>query len=71
MSYVQGMKKLEEESILVRCRETDKSVVENLLEAARKQYADAVGEGAPELTLDSEFLKPPPTDKNNDPAFTW
>lgn len=65
------MKKIEEESILVRCRESDKSVVKSLLDTARKEYANSVGEGAPELTLDEERLKPAPTKKNNDPAFTW
>lgn len=67
---VQGMKKLEEESVLVRCREVDSAVVQGLLDSARKEYANTYGDSAPELAMDEERLNPPPSGDNNDPAFT-
>lgn len=67
---VQGMRKLGEERVLVRCREVDVKVVEGLLDAARGEYANVYGDSAPELSMDEERLKPPPTKKNSDPAFT-
>ncbi|GMH40169.1 hypothetical protein BSKO_08073 [Bryopsis sp. KO-2023] len=67
---VQGMKKLGEERVLVRCREVDVKIVDGMLEPARSEYANVYGDSAPELSMDDERLKPPPTKKNHDPAFT-
>ena len=58
---VQGMYKLGESSILVRCREIDTSLVETLLPKAGQLYTTKYGgDAVPVLTLDTANPLPPP-----------
>lgn len=58
---VQGMYKLGEPSMLVRCREIDTSLVETLLPKAGQLYTTKYGgDSSPVLTLDKANPLPPP-----------
>lgn len=57
---VQGMCKLGEPSMLVRCREIDTSLVESLLPDAAQRYAAKCGKDVPVLNLDTANPLPPP-----------
>lgn len=64
---VQAMKKLEERSVTVKCRQVDLILVKEMLEPARKQFTALFHQEAPTLTLDqSSFLPPPPTGTGDD-----
>jgi|APGre2960657404_1045060.scaffolds.fasta_scaffold50187_2 V-type H+-transporting ATPase subunit E len=55
------MKKLNEKTATVRCRQVDLALAKEIMEPARKQYAAAFGTEAPALSLDqATFLPPPP-----------
>ncbi|PNH03090.1 V-type proton ATPase subunit E1 [Tetrabaena socialis] len=60
---VQAMRKLNEKTVSVRCRQVDLMLVKEVLEPARKSYTALFGAEAPALTLDqATFLAPPPTE---------
>lgn len=43
-----------------------------MIKKAREEYATVFSEPAPEVKLDEKnFLNPPPSAKNDDPALTW
>lgn len=65
------MKKLGEESVLVRSRKVDEDMVRGLLAKSKDEYTKIYNEPAPELVMDKESLKPAPTRELDDPAFTW
>jgi len=59
---VEGMHKLGEPSMLVRCREVDASLIESLLPQVDGAYRAAYGSAAPAVRLDAANpLPPPPT----------
>jgi V-type H+-transporting ATPase subunit E len=70
---VQGMYKLGESSMLVRCREIDTSLVETLLPKAGQLYTTKYGgDAAPVLTLDtSNPLPPPPKGVSEQMEYTY
>lgn len=56
--------RLKEPSVLLRCREMDKKVVESVIEDAKKQYTDKAKVSSPNITIDDKvFLPPPPNPK--------
>eukprot|EP00197_Chlamydomonas_leiostraca_P009605 CAMPEP_0202863548 /NCGR_PEP_ID=MMETSP1391-20130828/4140_1 /ASSEMBLY_ACC=CAM_ASM_000867 /TAXON_ID=1034604 /ORGANISM="Chlamydomonas leiostraca, Strain SAG 11-49" /LENGTH=234 /DNA_ID=CAMNT_0049543195 /DNA_START=84 /DNA_END=788 /DNA_ORIENTATION=+ len=66
---VQAMKKLNEKSATVKCRQVDLILVKEILETARKNYTALFQEEAPAITLDqSSFLPPPPQGSNEELA---
>lgn len=59
--HTQAMKKLDEKSATVKCRQVDLILVKEVLEPARKNFTALFQQDAPVLTLDqSSFLPPPP-----------
>lgn len=55
------MHKLQEPTVILRCRKEDLLIVEKQMEPARKQYADLYHCEAPSITLDKiSFLAPGP-----------
>nr|XP_043637442.1 V-type proton ATPase subunit E-like [Erigeron canadensis] len=63
---VQGLLRLNEPSVLLRCREVDLSLVESVLEDAKKEYASKARVQTPRIDVDKiVYLPPPPT--NADP----
>ena len=57
---VEGMHKLGEPSMLVRCREIDASLVESLLPQVNGAYLSTCGQVAPSVRLDKANPLPPP-----------
>ncbi len=57
---VEGMHKLGEPSMLIRCREMDVSLVESLLPQVEAAYRAAHGGEAPSVRLDTANPLPPP-----------
>ncbi|XP_027911695.1 V-type proton ATPase subunit E2-like [Vigna unguiculata] len=61
---IQGLLRLREPSVLIRCRESDRKLVESLVEEAKKEYSEKASVQAPKITLDDRVYLPPPP-KNN------
>lgn len=57
---VQGLRKLGEETALVRCREIDLDLVKGLLPKAAEKYASTLGRKAPSISVDASNPLPPP-----------
>jgi V-type H+-transporting ATPase subunit E len=57
---LEGMHKLDEPSMLVRCREIDAALVESLLSQVGDAYLAAYGKPAPSVRLDASNPLPPP-----------
>lgn len=67
---VQGMYKLKENAVKVRCREIDVSLVQSLLPRASKLFSEKYGSNAPDVTLDEKNpLPPPPRDVPSSDGF--
>ncbi|KFK24694.1 hypothetical protein AALP_AA8G012600 [Arabis alpina] len=61
---IESLLRLKEPSVLLRCREMDKKVVESIIEDVKKQYADKAKVSSPKITIDDKvFLPPPPNPK--------
>ncbi|CAD5322434.1 unnamed protein product [Arabidopsis thaliana] len=61
---IESLLRLKEPSVLLRCREMDKKVVESVIEDAKRQYAEKAKVGSPKITIDEKvFLPPPPNPK--------
>lgn len=57
---IQSLLRLKEPSVLLRCREVDRSLVESVLEDAKKEYAKKASVQPPKVTVDGVYLPPPP-----------
>ncbi|CAE5966551.1 unnamed protein product [Arabidopsis lyrata] len=61
---IESLLRLKEPSVLLRCREMDKKVVESVIEDAKRLYAEKAKVGSPKITIDDKvFLPPPPNPK--------
>ncbi|RAL53441.1 unnamed protein product [Cuscuta campestris] len=58
---VQGLLKLKEPSILLRCRENDVELVADVLQSAKEDYAAKARVHQPEIMIDKIFLPPAPS----------
>ncbi|KAG4967040.1 hypothetical protein JHK82_032756 [Glycine max] len=56
---VQGLLRLREPSVLLRCRESDRKLVESLIEEAKKEYSEKANMQAPKIALDDRVYLPP------------
>lgn len=50
---------MRESSLLLRCRETDRKLVESLLEEAKKEYSEKANVESPKITVDDRVYLPP------------
>lgn len=50
---------MREQSLLLRCRETDYKLVESLLEEAKKEYSEKANVQPPTIALDDRVYLPP------------
>ncbi|KAG4973792.1 hypothetical protein JHK87_030613 [Glycine soja] len=57
---VQGLLRLREPSVLLRCRESDRKLVESLIEEAKKEYSEKASMQSPKISLDDRVYLPPP-----------
>ncbi|XP_059276301.1 V-type proton ATPase subunit E3-like [Lycium ferocissimum] len=61
---VQSLLRLKEPSVLIRCREEDVSLVEEVLDAATEEYAEKAQVHAPEVIIDQIYLPSAPSEDN-------
>ncbi|XP_019186134.1 PREDICTED: V-type proton ATPase subunit E-like isoform X2 [Ipomoea nil] len=62
---VQSLLKLQEPSVLLRCREMDVALVKSVVEEAKREYVEKdKTRRIPNITLDSVYLPPPPSGAN-------
>ncbi|KAK7264267.1 hypothetical protein RJT34_31873 [Clitoria ternatea] len=58
---IQGLIRLKEPSVIIRCREGDLMLVESLLEEAKKEYSEKAKVPSPKIKIDDRvYLTPPP-----------
>ncbi|RDY01318.1 V-type proton ATPase subunit E, partial [Mucuna pruriens] len=62
---VQGLLRLREPSVLLRCREDDRKLVESLLEEAKKEYSEKANLQAPKIIIDDRVYLPPSPENGN------
>ncbi|KAF5815991.1 putative V-type ATPase subunit E [Helianthus annuus] len=53
---VQGLLRLKEPSVLLRCRKEDEHIVKSVLDAAKAEYAEKTSVHEPEIIVDSIYL---------------
>lgn len=58
---VQSLLRLKEQSVLLRCREVDCKLIDSILDAAKKEYAEKANVQPPKITVDDRMYLPPPT----------
>ncbi|TVU19976.1 hypothetical protein EJB05_36161 [Eragrostis curvula] len=56
---VQSLLRMREPSLLLRCREADRGMVEAVLEAAKKEYAEKAKVNHPKVIIDGKVYLPP------------
>lgn len=61
---LQSLLRLKEPSVLLRCREDDVPLVEDVLDAAKEEYAEKSQVHAPEVIVDQIYLPPAPSHHN-------
>lgn len=70
MCIFQGLLRLKEPSVLLRCRKEDVHMVQSVLQAAKAEYAKRTHVHEPEIIVDSIYL--PPSPSHHDPhALSW
>ncbi|KAK8573121.1 hypothetical protein V6N13_099936 [Hibiscus sabdariffa] len=57
---VQSLVRLREPSVLLRCREMDRKLVESILDEAKREYAEKFNVAPPKIVIDNVSLPPPP-----------
>ncbi|XP_012481312.1 V-type proton ATPase subunit E [Gossypium raimondii] len=57
---VQSLVRLREPSVLLRCREVDRKLVETIIDEAKREYAEKFNVPPPKIVIDSVYLPPPP-----------
>ncbi|XP_004511535.1 V-type proton ATPase subunit E-like [Cicer arietinum] len=62
---VQSLVRLKEPSIILRCREEDLHLVEDVLESAAEEYAEKAKVHLPEIVVDKDVYLPPAPNHNN------
>ncbi|XP_043698883.1 V-type proton ATPase subunit E-like [Telopea speciosissima] len=63
---VQSLLRLKEPSVLLRCREMDRKLVESVVDEAKQQYAEIAKVHTPNVAIDDRvYLPPPPTNANS------
>ncbi|XP_041993865.1 uncharacterized protein LOC121744408 isoform X1 [Salvia splendens] len=66
---VQGLLRLKEPSVLLRCRESDLQYVGPILDTAKEEYANKANVHSPEIVVDQVYLPPAPTHHNAHDRF--
>lgn len=61
---MQSLLRLKEPSVLLRCRKDDVHLVEDVLDAAKEEYAEKAMVHSPEIIVDNIHLPPAPSHHN-------
>jgi V-type H+-transporting ATPase subunit E len=67
----QGFLRLKEPSVLLRCRENDVDLVNEILEDAKKEYFAKSGADSIEVQVDEKIFLPPAQDLKNTGKFWY
>ncbi|XLS84203.1 hypothetical protein HN51_034369 [Arachis hypogaea] len=63
---LQGLVRMREPSVIIRCRESDKKLTESLIEECKKDYMDKMRlQQPPKITIDERVYLPPPPKNGN------
>jgi V-type H+-transporting ATPase subunit E len=62
---IQSLLRLKEPSVLLRCREEDLHLVENVLDSAAQEYAEKANLHVPEIVVDKDVFLPPAPSHHN------
>ncbi|KAL5098774.1 hypothetical protein RYX36_003101 [Vicia faba] len=62
---IQSLLRLKEPSVLLRCREVDLPLVEDVLESAAQEYAERANLHVPEILVDKDVYLPPAPSHHN------
>ncbi|XP_058778323.1 V-type proton ATPase subunit E-like [Vicia villosa] len=62
---IQSLLRLKEPSVLLRCREVDLPLVEDVLESAAQEYAEKANLHVPEIVVDKDVYLPPAPNHHN------
>ncbi|RYR22761.1 hypothetical protein Ahy_B03g068067 [Arachis hypogaea] len=63
---LQGLVRMREPSVIIRCRESDKKLIESLIEECKKDYMDKMRlQQPPKITIDERVYLPPPPKNGN------
>ncbi|CAL5187395.1 unnamed protein product [Lathyrus oleraceus] len=62
---IQSLLRLKEPSVLLRCREVDLPLVEDVLESAAQEYAEKANVHVPEVVVDKDVYLPPAPSHHN------
>lgn len=62
---VQSLLRLKEPAVLLRCRKADLKLVEDVLDAAKQEYAEKAKVHEPEIKVDDVYLPPAPTNQES------
>lgn len=68
---IQSLMRLKEDTVLLRCREMDVSVVNSVLDEAKREYAKKLGLAVPNVIVDKVYLPPPLPDNRNSIGPSW
>ena len=67
---MQGLQRLNERAVLLRCREVDLSLVESTLEDAKKDYFSKAKVDV-RIELDKKVYLPPPPSNSDPNRLSW
>nr|CAB3464916.1 unnamed protein product [Digitaria exilis] len=68
---VQGLLRLREPALVLRCREADRSLVEAVLEVAKKEYAEKAKVNLPKIIIDGKVYLPPQRSNRDAHGPSW
>ncbi|GAU29455.1 hypothetical protein TSUD_227200, partial [Trifolium subterraneum] len=68
---IQSLLRLKEPSVLLRCREEDLHLVENVLDSAAQEYAEKANVHVPEIVVDKDVFLPPAPNHHNPHDLHW
>jgi V-type H+-transporting ATPase subunit E len=72
VGQMQGLLRLKEPAVLLRCRKEDHHHVESVLHSAKNEYASKANVHEPEIIVDhSVYLPPAPSDDDDAHGHFW
>ena len=67
----QSLLRLREAALVLRCREADRSLVEAVLEVAKKEYAEKAKVNLPKVIIDGKVYLPPQRNSRDAHGPSW
>ncbi len=64
VNLVQGLVRLREPAVILRCREIDRKLVESVVDEAKKEYSEKAKVQPPRITIDERVYLPSALDSH-------